>query len=246
MNNPRKKKAARRRKLERIRAGMRPVAASRGLSPAVRAQDALVLARSAPGKLASIDLQGDRSVLTLRAHPAGAAVQAGPDGVGVPPDVSLRCVLPASAPLEAKAMLVEFAFRQDGSSPNGMLLSLIDPDGRNLSLRDMGGSWVLRAGDARLDVSLRPEGSNMVRFALGASGRLFVGREDGSVEEVQAFEPVDILQIRQIHVGNKAPLVLQGLRVALFDTESPDAVRALLEAPHAGDPALRELALAPC
>lgn len=179
-------------------------------------------------QLSSLPLQGD-STLTLRTHPAGSLLSAGPMGVEVGPETALRCVLPPVSPVEAQAVLVEIRFALRESTGEGTVLSFREANGNNVSLRDRNRYLTLQSGRARVEFPRTGDGAQTVSFALTASGRLILIQDDGVIDDVVAFDPVEMLQITQIHVANQAPMMLHDVSLQVLDTAEPAQVLAALQ-----------------
>ena len=178
-------------------------------------------------QLSSLPLRGD-SDLTLRTHPAGSLLNAGPTGVEIGPERVLRCVLPPASPVEAQAILFEISFALRESTGEGTVLSLREANGNHISLRDRNRHLTLQSGRARVEFPRTVDGAQTVSFALTASGRLILIQDDGVIDDLVAFDPVDMLQITQIHVANQAPMMLHNVSLQVLDTAAPAQVLAAL------------------
>ncbi|WP_197054680.1 hypothetical protein [Paracoccus sp. PAMC 22219] len=176
-------------------------------------------------QVAMVAVRGDRD-LALKVHPPGSPLTAGPDGVRIASGTGLRCTLPPAAYLHAKAILLEISFSLHEASACESLLSLIDANGRSLSFRDMGAQWVVRAGAARMDLVSHRDHRQTVCFVLTAGGHLIMRHDDGLIEDAAAFDPVDILQLRQIRVGDRGAMTLHALRLQALQNGSRDDLRA--------------------
>ncbi|TJZ89641.1 hypothetical protein FA743_18080 [Paracoccus gahaiensis] len=177
--------------------------------------------------MSSLPLRGD-SDLTLKSHPAGSLLSAGPMGVEIGPETALRCILPRDMPVEAPAILVEIRFALRDTTGQGTLLSFRDASGNSLSLRNRSHHLMLQSGRARVGFPRTGDGAQTVSFALTASGRLILIQDDGVIDDLVAFDPVEILQITQIHVANQAPMMLHDVSLQVLDTAEPAQVLAAL------------------
>ncbi len=186
--------------------------------------------------LTSVALRG-RTDLRLNCVPSGSTLEARPDGVDIPPEAALRCVLPPATPLKAAALQVEIAFTQAPFSSDGTLLSFVDGNGRSILLRDRGTRLILQVGQARLEFGRCTGKKQVIRFAVSASGLLVACGPDGFVEEVPgAFAPMEGFEFRQINVASKASILLHGLQVFVLDGDDPARLRDRVAASDQAQP----------
>ncbi len=108
------------------------------------------------------------------------------------------------------------------------MLLVRDVNGNSVLLRVCNRYLMLQSGHARLEFPRMMDEAQTVSFALTASGRLILIQDDGVIDDVAAFDPVDMLRLHQVHVANQAPMMLHGLSLHVLDTADPAAVLAAL------------------